>query len=497
MTYVLKRPERPQSQAPIAVVSGNRERLRYVTSTGEDREGNPEDIWRELAFPQPYMRQVKDRGIIRMRRDSRKYLVVTPCPGSIRHLIRTCDATHWTGVTKGSGKYQNLTHNGESAGNVTVQRLKIRGDLDKVAEGLFTFVDFLNEHGAIFRSSIAGGAMSLFKQTLDAPVKLWAPDCAALAFWPGRAEYFEDEAKRFYDMAYFDLKAAYPSALASDPIPTRWKQVDPDRWPLYPDGFSKAAAFVPYDSPPPHPLPLRLNEGKKSEALIYPTGAFSGWWPHRDMRHADEMGMIVRVDETWIPADSTVMFQNPEWQHLRRGLRTLSGVAGAFGKMADNGLWGLMTFDGTKLKRVRWTDPSGDPTSIEIVGAVNGIREVHAMGVALAATSRVRHALWEGIKASHAVYCATDGLIAPSQSILTPQGSEGGWVVKEPLGVVEIKDVSAYRWINQGDVDWNYLGGNREAFAAASGTKGDLYGDPETSTLHTASMRQLHLRRIK
>lgn len=477
-------------------MSGNRERLRYVTTTGEDREGSPEEIWRELAFPQPYIREVIDRGKVRYRRDARKYVVVTPCPGSIRHLIRTCDATHWTGVTKGSGKYQNLTHE-SSRGNVTIHRLKIRGDLDEVATGLFAFIDYLNEHGAIFRSSVAGGAMSLLKQTLPSPVKMWAPDCAAEAFWPGRAEYFGDEERRFYDMAYFDLKAAYPSALASDPIPVRWKQCDPDKWQLHPDGFSRATAFVPYDSPPPHPLPLRLNAGKKSEALIYPTGAFSGWWPHRDMRHADEMGMIVRVEETWIPAAVTTMFENELWQHLRKGLRSLSGVAGSFGKMADNGLWGLMTFDGTKLKKVRWTEPDGNPLSIEIISAVNGIREMHAMGVALAATSRVRHRLWEGIKASSAVYCATDGLIAPSTARLEPWGGEGGWVVKEPLGVVVIKDVGAYKWANPGDVDWHYLGDSRESFLAASGTKNDLYGDAETNTLHAASIRQLHLRRIQ
>lgn len=493
MTYTLKRPEREQRQPPIAVVSGNRERLRYVTSTGEDREGDPETIWQELAFPQPYVREVTDRGKTRHRHDSRKYVVVTPCPGSIRHLIRTCDATHWTGTTKGSGKYQNLTH----ASGTTVHRLKIRGDIDAIAGGLFHFIDYLNENGAIFRSSIAGGAMSLFKQTLEKPINMWAPDCAANAFWPGRAEYFGDKERRFYDMAYFDLKAAYPAALASEPVPTRWKQCDPSKWQLHPDGFSRATAFVPYDSPPPHPLPLRLNAGKKSEALVYPTGAFSGWWPHRDVRHADEMGMIVRVEETWIPAAVTDMFANTAWRALRGGLRSLPGIAGTIGKMADNGLWGLMSFDGTKLKRVRWTDPTGDPTSIEIVGAVNGIREMHGLGVALAATSRVRHSLWEGIRASNAVYCATDGLIAPALSTLTPMGGEGGWAIKEPLGVVVIKDVSAYKWANPGDVDWQYLGNSKASFDAASGDRGNLFGDTDTNTLHTASIRRLHLRRIQ
>ncbi len=214
------------------------------------------------------------------------------------------------------------------------------------------------------------------------------------------------------------------------------------------------------------------------------------------MRHADEMGMIVRVEETWIPAATTDMFQNTEWQHFRRGLRMLSGIAGSLGKMADNGLWGLMSFDGTKLKCVRWTNPDGDPTSIEILGAINGIREMHGLGVALAATSRVRHTLWEGIKASGAVYCATDGLIAPSGSILTPTGGEGGWITKEALGVLDIKDIGAYRWANPNDVGWNYLGNNKASFDAISGTKGGLSGDFETSTLHAATIRQLHIREM-
>lgn len=493
MTYQLRRPTTVQRQGPIAVVAGTPERLRYVTSDGDDVEGDPEDIWRQLATPQTYYRTTVDRGRTRARKDSRRLIVVTPRRGSIRELIRTCDGRHWSGVTKGSGRYQQLTHDG----GPTVHRLPFDGRLEDVAASLFTFVAFVNEHGALFRSSVAGAGLSLFKQTLTDPIGMWAPEVAVNALWPGRSEYFYDGQSRFYNMAYFDLKCAYPSALASAPVPIRWKMVDPQRWRADLDGFSLATAFTPYDAPRPRPLPLRLHAGTKRESLSWASGVFSGWWPHRDLAIADDLGYVVRVTQTWLPAVTTNAFASPAWRELRQQLRALPGLAGLMGKTADNGLWGMLTFDGTKMKRVRWTERNGDPTSIRIEGAVNGIRDTHAMGVALAATSRVREALWQGVEVSGAVYCDTDGMIAPApaQGRLTPWGGEGGWARKQALGVVDIKDVQTYRWANPGDVDWHYLGDAKRRFDAASGDAGQAIGDLESATLPGMSTRQLRLRR--
>lgn len=482
MTYILKRPELTQRQRPIAVVAGTPERLRYVTSDGEVSEGDPETIWRELARPQLYFRERTDRGRTRTVADTQKYIVVTPRRGSIRNLVTTCDATHWTGITKGSGKYHTLTHDG----GPTVYRLEADGRLEDIASELFAYVAFLNEHGAIFRSTVTGGGLALFRTTLEKPIKMWAPEVAINAFWPGRCEYYRPERATFWNMAYYDLRQAYPTALSEAPIPTRWHQTLPENWRKHPDGFSFATAFVPYDDPPPHPLQLRLNVGKKSEHLVYPTGVFSGWWNHRDMRIADDLGYIVREpQQTWVPDDFTSAFQADEWQELRRGLRAL----GRFGKMADNGLWGLLSFDGTKQKRIRWTDKAG--TKQEKVADIHGIRETHAIGVALAVTSRVREKLWHAIQATGAVYAATDGIIAPDP---TPSPLSDQWVLKERYTYLDIKDIGLYSWINDRSPITQYLGGGKDRFDAADGKKGYQFGDPETSTIPTASIRELHLK---
>lgn len=479
MTYTLKRPERPQRQRPIAVVAGTPEQLRYITSEGETSEGDPEEIWQELAKPQRYMREVLDRGRYRMRWDTQKYVVVTPKRGSIRELVRTCDATHWTGITKGSGKYHTLTHDG----GPTVYRLEAVGRLEDIATELFAYVDFLNEHGAIFRSTVTGGGLALFRTTLETPVKMWAPDVAINAFWPGRCEYYRPQRETFWNMAYYDLRQAYPTALSEEAIPTRWHRTNPDNWRKYPDGFSLATAFVPYDDAPPHPLQLRLNPGKKSEHLVYPTGVFSGWWNHRDMRIADDLGYLVRVQDTWVPDAFTEVFQSEAWQELRQELRGL----GTFGKMADNGLWGLLSFDGTKQKRIRWTDKAG--TKHEKVADIHGIRETHAIGVALAVTSRVREKLWHAIQATAAVYSATDGIIAPDP---TPSPLSDQWILKERFTYLDIKDVGLYAWVNDKSPIMQYLGGGKARFDAADGKKGYLFGDPETNTIPSASIRELH-----
>lgn len=479
MTYTLKRSERTQRQRPIAVVAGTPEWLRYVTSDGEAGEGYPEDIWTKLAEPRPYFRERTDRGRTRTVIDHQKYIVVTPRRGSIRDLIRTCDATHWTGITKGSGKYHTLTH----GGNLTVYRLEAAGLLEEIADELFAYVDFLNANGAIFRTTVTGGGLALFKTTLHAPIKMWAPEVAINAFWPGRSEYYRQERQTFWNMAYYDLRQAYPTALSEEPIPTRWHRTNPENWRKHPDGFSLATAFVPYDSPLPHPLQLRLNVGKKSEHLVYPTGVFSGYWNHRDMRIADDLGFLVRVNESWVPDAFTEAFQSDEWQALRRELRTL----GMFGKMADNGMWGLLSFDGTKQKRIRWTDKAG--TRQEKVADIHGIRETHAIGVALAVTSRVREKLWHAIQATGAVYAATDGLIAayPPASPLSDQ-----WAVKERFDYIDIKDVGVYAWMNSDSPIMQYLGGGKTRFDAADGKRGYLVGDYETNTIPSTGIRELY-----
>ena len=203
------------------------------------------------------------------------------------------------------------------------------------------------------------------------------------------------------------------------------------------------------------------------------------------MRIADDLGYIVRVQDTWVPDAYTTVFQSDEWQALRQELRGL----GTFGKMADNGLWGLLSFDGTQQKRVRWTDKAG--TRQEKVADLHGIRETHSIGVALAVTSRVREKLWHAIQATGAVYAATDGIIAPE---IRPCPLSDEWVLKERFTYLDIKDVGLYSWINDKSPITQYLGGGKDRFDSADGKKGYLVGDLDSNTIPTTSIRELHKR---
>lgn len=464
---------------------GTREKLEYIIDTGEVGEGDPETVWRRLAQKELRFRDTTDRGRPRRRAEWQSYIVVWPQRGSIKNVVNTCDARHWTGISRGSGHYHTVTHDG----GPTVRKLNIDGLPDQtlhgIADELFRFMDFLNENGAVFHGAISGGGLALFKETIETPVRMWAPNIITEALWPGRAEYFHSEARLFMNMAYYDLKEAYPTALSEEAIPTRWHHsTNPDKWRKHPDGFSFAHAYIPYDASPPHPLPLRLNPSRRNEHLVWPRGFISGWWNHRDMLIADELGYLGQVDESWLPDAHTEVFQSPRWQELRLELRAL----GPFGKMADNALWGLLSYDGTKQKRVRWLDKEG--TQSKKVADIQGIRETHSLGVALAATSRVREKLWRGMAAANAVYCATDGMIAkyPSPSPLPSQ-----WAIKIKYNMIEIKDSGFYRWCDDEHMIWQYLRGGKRHYDAHGGKKRDRIGDTVYGTLPPMSIRELHL----
>jgi hypothetical protein len=298
-------------------------------------------------------------------------------------------------------------------------------------------------------------------------------------------------------MAYYDIKAAYPSALSSAPVPLTYHKVNPDTWRQYPDGFSRATAFIPYDSPFPHPLPIHLKPNNTHKRKTWGTGAFSGWWSHRDMLAADDIGAIVRVEETWAPQTVTETFMADEWQAMRHQLRTLPGPAAALGKSADNALWGMFAYNAIDKRGIRWSTRDGDPTKVTYTSSGVSFRKVHGFSIALTATARVRETLYKGITQTGAIYCDTDGIIAPKGLQPTPYlGDEGSWVVKHLYPDLEIKAPQIYRWIHPNDTDWRYFGEtSRRHFEAAPIRKGRLHGD-DMGNAAPLSVKQAHLLRF-
>lgn len=463
MSLIVKPYAERRRQPSVALVSFVGERLRYVTNNGECREGDPETLWRELAQRERYVAHTVDRGRPRNRLvNGAPPIVVSPRRGSIRDLVTTCDARHWVGLRNDHGKYKTIVHDN----GPTVKRLGINADSDLAAEALFTFVAFCNSKGVRFNGSVAGAGYNLFRTTLTKPLSFWSPPNVMEALWPGRRECLEPP-KRYYDMAYYDIKSAYPYALMDDGsllgrgIPTHW------RWQA--EGCIKAAnqeaygdcrVFVPYDNTPPNPFPVRLRPGTRRENISYMTGAFTGTYPFREMITGYDY-ILANPTNCWVPDRYTDAFASVEWQALRLEMRSLPGLAGKLGKLADNSLWGMFAFDNSADKEIRWLNRNGDPNNVE-EKRKPGVRRIHGAGVAVTVTARVRKRVYDGIKSSDAIYCDTDGIIAPY--LLAPsymngkrKKTEGEWELKQRFGVIDIKAPQVYRWLNDGDVNWRYF----------------------------------------
>lgn len=478
-------------QPVVVVVGGTKDELTYISNAGDCVSGPPEEVWKALATKEKYFRSFMDRGKERTRYvEGSPPIVIAAKRGSIRDLVRTCDARHWEGVRATHGRYKTLIHDG----GPTVRRLGVTADLEPAADGLFRFVQFCSHHGVRFSGSIAGAGYSLFRTTLKQPFTLWAPDCAIGALWPGRREYWHSP-RLWRDMAYYDIKAAYPAALSQDLIPTHWDKVEPANWRKHPNGFSVARALTPSDASPPYPLPLHLRLGTRRESISWASGAFAGVWPHLDMLNAADLDTWIEADETWVPTRYTDVFASDEWQSLRAEMRGLPGLAGTLGKMADNGLWGMFAFDNSQDIRIRWNTSNGDMSKITETRKM-GIRSSSGMGIALAATARVRQKLWQGIRASGAIYCDTDGIICPIDnppSLAT--GLDGSWVLKDRMDLLDVNAPQSYRWINGADTDWHYIGGSERDFHSAPIIRGQLHGD-ESGTAPAMSVRVAHIRKL-
>lgn len=473
-------------QPTVVVVDGDGESLRYMTDNGFSETGPAETLWARLAEKERYKRPKSHRtGQYMATVTGAPPVVVTPGRGSIRDLVRTCDARHWEGLRSAPGKYKALVHDG----GPVVKRLGLRTDYESAAHGLFEFVEFCNGYGVRFNGSVPTAGYSLFRTTLDKPFTLWSPPNIMKAMWPGRRESFYPPT-RYYDMAYFDLPCAYGNVL-DDKVPTRWGHYDTrkvDDTTI--DGYGLGAVYIPNDNPVPNPLPLRLKPGSKRESISYATGAFEGIWPFRDLAHAQDRNQMLRdPTDCWVPTRYTDAFATDKWQLLRKEMRNLPGIAGDLGKLADNSLWGMFAFDNTQNSRVRWLTRNGDPNQVTITSAP-GIRMIHGMAVGVTATARVRAKLYDAIVQSDAVYCETDGVIASRQNNLN-----GDWKLKQQFGVIDIKAPQIYRWLDRDDVGWHYHGESTpHTFLSTSPSNspiGDGFGNAGAMSIRDAHLRRL------
>jgi hypothetical protein len=163
----------------------------------------------------------------------------------------------------------------------------------------------------------------------------------------------------------------------------------------------------------------------------------------------------------------------------------------------------MFAFDNSGDIEVKWRTKDGDMSKTD-ERKKTGMRKAHGVGVALAATARVRQSLWNGIRESGAIYCDTDGLIAPSNARVSPVAAgEGTWHPKLAFPVLDVKAPQLYRWVSARDFQewadgipdsaWNYLGESSPKNFLGGSTQKQIHGD-DLGTAGAMSVRQAHVR---
>jgi len=148
--------------------------------------------------------------------------------------------------------------------------------------------------GATPKDTIASTAMSLFKNKyVDRTyIRNLTEDLLDIfkAYYGGRTEVFKRGLIK--DYFYYDFNSLYPSVMLNefpDPDTIRTnKSNDLTKINFY-EGVSHVDVFCPYMD-----IPLLPFRDEKSHKLTFPTGSFTGWYSHIELRKALEIGYVIK-----------------------------------------------------------------------------------------------------------------------------------------------------------------------------------------------------------
>lgn len=150
--------------------------------------------------------------------------------------------------------------------------------------------------GAHLDGSIASTAVNLFKRFLEAPIGVSKSIAAELteldAYGGGHIERYCARGEAFHASAGLapwevDLTSAYPTALATVPIPGAFTSYGTESEALDPCTLSVAIVEVPERKYPP----LRYRQDGR---LYYPCGLLLGTWSALELRAAERVGCKIR-----------------------------------------------------------------------------------------------------------------------------------------------------------------------------------------------------------
>lgn len=361
----------------------------------------------------------------------RGHIVYSASP--LPSVIMTSGAREWSGYLW-RGSLVNVTQDG----GPKVQRLPrpLRLEAPEVAySALLAAVAWLAPHGVI-PGSVGSMGYRLWRSTLTRTVELHGPH-GRDALYGGRQE--APVPASYQQVAYWDLSAAYPASMASEPFPTRLVQVRPSTKLRPLPGIARATVRIPEAEW--CPLPVRVADG----VTCYGWGTADGWWTWRELLVARDAGCSVKVHESWAPMGAVDLF-GPWWSLVQKA-RAIKGPVGSLMKALTSALWGQFALRGDGGALVRWEDEYGRiPVKVADVKQGQLPHEASAF-IASEITARVRERLWrEAItELPSPIYVDTDAVMAGTGKPANAGSKPGQWRRKESMVEVEIRAPQVYR----------------------------------------------------
>ena len=378
--------------------------------------------------------------------------------GSRSDLFRVTGALGWTAERRRKASVTKFRH--DCGISLRMLPVSLRDTNERTALGLFEFCEWARDQGVGAKGFGAMGT-GLWRSMLPERVTFMPPPAGcdfATATMGGRVEApLVDRSRPLRNMAYWDIRSAYPAAMAREPFPQ-------SLWPVHPttrmDGTGIAEAAVSIGEPIPFG-PLALPLARQSPYVTFGTCEryVTSFWSWRELRAAREAGHTVKVVRSWAGRFEQDAFGEP-WETIVGEGRALP-LGGRFAKAAFNATWGGFASKANQVDYLRWTDPDGlhfDVTTPKVSAPM----PIEAAGwVATEILARVRSQLFvEALSRPGAVYCDTDGVIAPEGWLPAREGDRlGDWSKRQTMRQVQIKGPRLYRWAEEDDPQhfWRYL----------------------------------------
>jgi hypothetical protein len=377
---------------------------------------------------------------------------VVYCNAPVARMRHTCDARRWVARVwrerspTAMRLERTIVRPLRGALDSTEKTQDASGSTENAWNELKRFLAWVEGYG-VHPASLGTIGWNLWRSSLPSPVSFDAdPAVTTPAVFGGRQEA---RPKRYRHMTAWDLSAAYPTAMTSQPYGSHLRRAagfTAGDLSTELAGIAHASVIVP-ETLPYGPLPMRLDP-RITDLVWYGHGTYVGSWPIRELALARDLGVFVRVREAWVPSRHVEPF-GPWWQLVIEG-RALGGGAGHLVKQSANLLWGAFAMSGAVTE---WTWETRHGT-----GAARFLRSeadrqlphARARHIAAETTARVRGRLLTealyGIPYSP-VHVDTDGVVVRSSCPAPEPAGDGPgqWRSKGMWPTVDVRAPQVYR----------------------------------------------------